>query len=163
VVTAQNQRLDEIVGVYQDHSFVVTFQGAVVAVGNWQYDSASGSLRISDAANFLANGTKFDCNYKSSEGGFSGECVDRMRNSWGVLLSREAGELPPVPHSIPRVDISGLTMAEKVAFGMALAAARCTCPCGYTVLLCLEKDQTCPYSPTLASNMLMAFLRLMRS
>jgi TIR domain len=163
VVTAQSRRLDEMVGIYQDHSFVVTLQGEVAAVGNWQYDSASGSLRISDAVNFLANGTKFDCSYKSNEGGLSGECVDRMRNSWGVLLSREAGELPPVPYSIPRLDISSLTMAEKVAFGMALAAARCTCPCGYTVLLCLEKDQTCPYSPTLASNMLMAFLRLMGS
>jgi hypothetical protein len=163
VVTSQNQRLDETVGVYEDHSFIVMFQGEIAAAGNWQYDPASGSLRIFDAANFLANGTKFTCNYKSSEGGFSGECVDRMRNSWGVLLSRDTGELPPVPNSIPRVDISGLTMAEKVAFGMALAAARCTCPCGYTVLLCLEKDQTCPYSPTLASNILTAFLRLMRS
>jgi hypothetical protein len=163
VVTAQNQRLDEMVGVYQDHSFVVIFQGEVAAAGTWQYDAASGSLRISDAANFLANGTKFACTYKSSEGGFSGECVDRMGNSWRVLLSREAEELPPVPQNIRHVDISGLTMAEKVAFGMALAAARCTCPCGYTVLLCLEKDQTCPYSPTLARNMLMAFLRLMRS
>jgi len=163
VVTSQNQRLDETVGVYEDHSFIVVFQGEIAAVGNWQYDPASRSMRISDAANFLTNGTKFTCSYESSEGGFSGECVDRMRNSWGVLLSREAGEPPPVPNSIPRVDISGLTMAEKVAFRMALAAARCTCPCGYTVLLSLEKDQTCPYSPTLASNILVAFLRLMRS
>ena len=163
VVTAQNQRLDEMVGVYQDHSFVVTFQGEVAAAGTLQYDPASGSFRISDATNFLANGTKFACTYKSSEGGFSGECGDRMGNSWRVLLSREAGQLPPVPQNIRHLDISGLTMAEKVAFSIALAAARCTCPCGYTVLLCLEKDQTCPYSPTLASNMLMAFLRLVRS
>ena len=163
VVFAQNQRLDETVGVYQDHSFIVTLHGELAAAGNLQYDPAVGLWRISDGSNFLAKGIKFSCTWRSSDEGFAGECVDRMRNSWSVLLTREAVEPPPVPGAIPRVDISSLTMAEKVAFTMVLAAARCTCPCGYTVLKCLERDRGCRVSPTLASDMLAAFLRLMRS
>lgn len=163
VVVAQNRRLDETVGVYQDHSFIVTLHGELAAAGNLQYDPAVGLLRISDGSNFLARGIKFSCTWRSSDEGFTGECVDRMKNSWSVLLTREAVELPPVPGAIPRVDISSLTMAEKVAFGMVLAAARCTCPCGYTVLMCLERDRGCRHSPTLASDMLSDFLRLLRS
>ena len=163
VVFAQNRRLDETVGVYQDHSFIVTLYGELAAAGNLQYDPAVGLLRISDGSNFLARGIKFSCTWRSSDEGFAGECVDRMKNSWSVLLTREAVELPPVPGAIPRVDISSLTMAEKVAFGMVLATARCTCPCGYTVLMCLERDRGCRHSPTLASDMLSDFLRLLRS
>jgi hypothetical protein len=163
VVFAQNQRLDETVWVYQDHSFIVTLHGELAAAGNLQYDPAVGLWRISDGSNFLAKGIKFSCTWRSNDEGFAGECVDRMRNSWSVLLTREAVEPPQVPGAIPRVDISSLTMAEKVAFSMVLAAARCTCPCGYTVLKCLERDRGCRVSPTLASDMLAAFLRLMRS
>jgi len=163
VVFAQNQRLDETVWVYQDHSFIVTLRGELAAAGNLQYDPAVGLWRISDGSNFLSKGIKFSCTWRSSDEGFAGECVDRMRNSWSVLLARESVEPPPVPGAIPRVDISSLTMAEKVAFSMGLAAGRCTCPCGYTVLQCLERDRRCPLSPTLASTMLAAFLHLMRS
>jgi hypothetical protein len=92
----------------------------------------------------------------------SGGCVDRLQYSWGVELTRRDGSLP-VNFDVPRVDVSSLTLAERAAFVQVLAAKRCTCPCGMTVLVCLEKDQTCQFSPNLARNALANFLRLTRS
>jgi hypothetical protein len=163
-VGANGQTLDEQVEIYPDNSFRVMLRGAAAAVGRWRYDSATESLEVTDAVNFLNNGLKFTCVWRNTSGEeFGGGCVDRLQNSWGVTLTRGAGPLPAADYDVPRSDVSVLTLAERAAFVQVLAAMRCTCPCGLTVLLCLQKDQTCTFSPNLAKNALANFLRLTRS
>ena len=163
-VTANGQSLDEQVEIYRDASFRVMLGDEVAAVGRWRYTPANGSLEITDAANFLNNGVKFACTMRTASGEQTGgACRDRLQNSWLVSLTRSDGNLPDIPEDVPRVDISGLTMAEKVAFVETLAMGRCTCSCGLSVLVCLRKDQSCQFSPNIARNALAAFLRMTRS
>ncbi len=163
LVSAGGQQAEEEVEIYSDSSFRVLLSGALAAVGRWRYNPGTGSLEVPDGANFLENGVKFTCAWNGTSGDrFSGGCVDRLRNSWTVSLSRGEGT-PDEIYDVPRVNLSGLTLAERAAFVQVLTAMRCTCPCGLNVHVCLQKDQTCPFSPTLASNALANFLRITRS
>jgi hypothetical protein len=163
VVTGNGQRLDEMVEFYGDHSFRVMLGNEVAGVGAWQYSPAGELLEVTQATNFLENGVKFACAWRMGAGdSFSGLCRDQIQNSWSVSLNRAGGSLPEPPTFLPRVDISRLTTAEKAAFVQALATARCSCTCGLSILVCLRKDLTCNYSPALARNALIAFLRMTR-
>ncbi len=162
-VNSNGEILNEQVEVYGDNSFLVTMRGAVAAVGRWHYNTATESLEVTNATNFLNNAVKFSCVWGNATGDqFGGRCVDNQRNSWSSSLTRGDESLPDVNVDVPRVDLSALTLAERVAFARGLTAMRCTCPCGLNVLVCLQKDKTCPYSPNLAKNALAAFLRLTR-
>jgi hypothetical protein len=80
-----------------------------------------------------------------------------MNNVWSFSMSRGVGT--PMIVTIPRVDVSQLSLAERAAFVQVLSTRRCSCPCGMSVYMCLQKDQTCQYSPAIARNALMVFLR----
>ncbi len=166
LVTSAGQRLDESVELFRDRSFRVRLQGNTAAVGRWDFDSKTDALEVRDSTNFLNNGVKFSCAWRTageSHDQFLGDCIDRMQNTWSVTLTRAAGELDEPDYDIPRVDVSGLTTAERAAFSEVLAAQRCTCTCGMSVHQCLRKDQSCQYSPGLARMALAAFLRLTRA
>jgi hypothetical protein len=157
------QQGNQLVALYGDNSVGVTVRGAVVAVGRWRYNPAAESLEIQNSTNLL-NNVKFACTWKSSGNNqLSGSCLDRQRNSWTVSLTHQGGSIPEAAYPIPRTDLSGLTMAERTAFAQLLASRRCTCTCRMTVLLCLEKDRNCQFSPNLAKNALANFLRITRS
>ncbi len=165
-VSSAGQQLDESVEIFRDHSYRVRFQGNTAAVGRWTYNAGADALEVSDSTNFLNNGVKFNCAWRTAGAAhdtFLGNCADRMQNSWSVRLTRSGGEPDEPDYDIPRVDVSGLTTAERAAFAEVLAAQRCTCPCGMNVHLCLRKDQSCPYSPNLARISLAVFLRLIRA
>lgn len=135
----------------------------VAGVGRWNYDPASETAARYRRHNFLTNGLKFACTYRTvTTGEFNGDCRDRLQNSWTVLLTRGSGGPPEVTDDVPRIDISGLTLGEKAAFVQALATSRCTCLCGLSVLVCLRKDRTCNFSPDIARNALALFLRMTR-
>jgi hypothetical protein len=166
VVSGESQVLDEPVEVFQDHSFRARFQGKTAAVGRWRYDSRTEALQITDAANFLNNGIKFACTWRMAgeqAQSFAGTCVDRMQNSWSVSLTRTGEELEEPEFDTPRVDVSGLTAAERAAFSEVLAGQPCTCTCGMTLHLCLREDRSCQFSPNLARLALAAFLRVTRA
>jgi hypothetical protein len=159
VVSGGGQQANELIEFYGDNSFMI--RGGVVAVGRWRYNPGSGSLET-NATNLLTS-VKFACAWKSvSSGQFSGGCQDGLRGSSVVSLTHREGSLPEPPNSVPRVNLSSLTMAERAAFAQRLATMRCTCNCRMTVLVCLEKDRTCQYSPNLAQNALANFLRITR-
>ncbi len=152
----------QLVEFYGDNSFRVMLRGGVVAVGQWSYDQAAESLEIANATNLL-NNAKFACTWKREvRSRFGGGCLDRMQNSWTVSITHQEGGIPEPPSSVPRVNLSNLTMAERAAFVELLASRPCTCGCRMTILVCLEKDQTCKFSPNLAKNALANFLRLTR-
>jgi hypothetical protein len=164
VVNSNGDRLEEPVEIYPDGSFRAMLNGLVGSVGRWHYNAATESLEATDSVNFLNNNVKFTCVWKNATGDeFGGRCVDRQGGSWGSALTRGKGPLPEPDYDVPRVDVSTLTLAERAAFVPVLAAMRCTCPCGLTVLVCLRKDQTCQFSPNLAKIALANFLRLTRS
>jgi hypothetical protein len=161
VVTGPGQQLDEQLEVYPDSSLRVLFQNVSAGVGTWQYDSAADSLTVTNYTN-LTDGDKFSCDWKNSSAAhdrFNGVCIDGMQRSWNVALTRLPGRLAAQSYIVPRVNLSGLSTAERAAFSQYLASERCTCPCGMTLLMCLRKDLTCPYSPNLAQVALNAFLQ----
>jgi TIR domain len=166
LVSFQDQQLNEQVDLYRDHSFRVMLQGSPAAVGRWTADPVGNSVQFTDAANLTANGVKFSCRLSAVGGNakdFSGSCLDQMQNSWAVSINRVSDASPEPAPEIARVNVSVLSMAERVIFAQLLTNRRCTCPCGLTVLVCLEKDQSCPYSPALAQTALAAFLAMTRS
>jgi hypothetical protein len=165
LVNTGGEQLDETVELYRDHSFRVLFSGMAGAVGKWQYSAGHDSLELVDGTNFAKDGLKFTCSFHldTSPDEFSGPCQDRMRSSWTASLTRASGGPAEPPSEVPRVDVSVLTLAERAAFTQLLATQRCTCTCGMTVLICLQKDRTCPYSPGLAANALALFLRMTRA
>jgi hypothetical protein len=165
VVTGPGQQPDQEFEVYPDSSFRVLARNITIGVGTWQYDPAADSVKVANYTN-LSNGVKLFCDWKNSSEAhdrFSGACNDRMQHSWNVSLTRVPGS-PAVPsYIVPRVNVAALTTAERAAFYQLLANQRCTCPCGMTLLMCLRKDLTCPYSPNLAQIALANFLRLTRA
>jgi len=165
VVTAPGQQFDEVLEAYPDSSFRVLFQNMTAGVGTWQYDSAADSLKVTNYVN-LNDGVKFSCDWKNASethDRFNGACIDRMQHSWSVSMAHVPGRPAVQSYIVPRVNVSGLTTAERATFSQYLASQRCTCKCGLTLLMCLRKDLTCPYSPNLAQNALAAFLRLTRA
>jgi hypothetical protein len=166
VVSSSGRELHEVIEVFSDQSFRVRFQGNTAAVGRWHYNAGADSLEITDSTNFMNNGIKFSCTYRPADDAhehFKGDCIDRMRNSWSVSLMRAEGSPDEDEYDIPRVDVSGLSTAERAAFTEILSGQRCTCNCGLSLLVCLRKDLTCQFSPNLASIALAAFLRLTRA
>jgi hypothetical protein len=156
------QQGNQLVSFYGDNSVGVMVRGAAVAVGRWRYNPAAESLEIANTTNLL-NNVKFACTWKSvGSDQLSGNCMDRLRNSWTVSLTHQGGNVPEASYPIPRVNLSALTIAERAAFAQLLASRRCTCNCRMTVLVCLEKDRSCKYSPNLAQNALANFLRMTR-
>jgi hypothetical protein len=135
-------------------------------VGTWQYDPAADSLKVTHYTN-LINGVKLVCNWKNASDAhdrFSGACIDRMQQqSWNVLLTRLPGRLAVQSYIVPRVNLAGLTTAERAAFSQYLATQSCTCGCRMTILMCLRKDPNCRYSPNLAQIALTAFLQRTRA
>lgn len=165
VVTGPGQQLDEELEVYPDSSLRVLLQNVSTGVGTWQYDSAADSMRITNYTN-LIDGDKFSCDWKNASDThdrFNGVCVDRMQRSWNVSLTRLPGRPAVQSYIVPRVNLASLSTAERAAFSQYLASQRCTCPCGMTLLMCLRKDLTCPYSPNLAQVALNAFLQRTRA
>ncbi len=165
LVSSGGQQLDENVELFRDHSFRVLFRGVSGAVGRWQYNAGNESVDLIDGTNFANNGIKFACSFRIgvSPDEFSGPCQDRLQSSWTASLTRASGSPAEPTAEVPRVDLSTLTLAERAAFTQLLATQRCTCPCGMTLLMCLEKDRTCPYSPGLARTALALFLRMTRA
>jgi len=165
VVTGPGQQLDEELEVYPDSSLRVLLQNVSTGVGTWQYDSSADSMKITNYTN-LIDGDKFSCDWKNASDAhdrFNGVCIDRMQRSWNVSLTRLPGRPAVQSYIVPRVNLASLTTAERAAFSQYLASQRCTCPCGMTLLMCLRKDLTCPYSPHLAQVALNAFLQRTRA
>ena len=154
----------EVIGVYGDYSYLVMVQGVARAVGRWQYNPSADSIQFS-GVNLLNNGVKYNCTLQNTDlehQGFGGGCSDLLQNSWNISLMH-AGGRPLDAVNIPRVNVSLLSSAERAAFAQLLAAGRCTCPCALTLMTCLQKDQSCPYSPGIANTALAQFLRMTRS
>ena len=165
VVNSEGEQLEELVELYRDHSFRVLFRGTSGAVGRWQYNAGNDSVELIDGTNFAKNGIKFNCSFHLGDGPdqFNGPCQDRVQSSWTASLTRAGGSPAEPMAEVPRVDVSALTLGERAAFTQLLATQRCTCPCGMTLLMCLQKDRTCPYSPGLAATALALFLRMTRA
>lgn len=161
VVNTNGGTLNQVVEMYGDQSFRVLLNGTLQAVGGWQSD-ALGQVSLTNGINFVT-GLHFSCGSRVNEdgtGSVQGNCSDRMNNTWSFSMTRGVG-VPSIPF-IPRVDVSRLTLAERAAFIQVLSMRRCTCPCGMSVYMCLEKDATCNFSPAIASNALVMFLRTTR-
>ena len=165
-MTTNGSLLDDETELYQDHSFLVRMNGTLQAIGHWQADG-EGRLRLTDGKNFTT-GLRFRCSplageTENGDPPLEGSCSDQMNDTWTFAMSREVGNLETPAYIAPgRVDVSQLTMAERSAFNQVLATLRCTCPCGMTVAMCLRKDLTCNFSPAIARNALMNFLRSAR-
>jgi hypothetical protein len=162
VVMTPGQRADEELDAYPDQSFRFVAQNSTVAIGRWQYDAAADSLDLSGAIN-LANNAVFSCAWKNvsaAREGLSGACVDHMQNAWTVSLSRGPGRAVERYYNVPRVDLSTLSTAEKVAFSEVLASRQCGC--GMKMLVCLRTHPACPYSAGLSQTALASFLRTVR-
>ena len=163
VVMSSGQRVDEDLAAYPDWSFRLVAPNGTAGIGKWQYNSAADSLELSDATN-LANNTKFSCAWKNAGAareGLSGTCTDRLQNAWTVSLSRAPGHAVERSYNVPRVDLSGLSTAEKAAFSELLA--RRQCGCGMKLMVCLRTHPACAYSGGLSQTALAAFLRSVRS
>jgi hypothetical protein len=161
VVNTSGSTLNEVVEMYGDQSFRALLNGTSQAVGRWQSD-ALGQLVLTNATN-LVSGLHFSCGSRSNEDGtgtVQGNCSDEMDNIWSFSLSKGVGV--PVITFIPRVDVSQLSLAERAAFAQVLSGRRCTCPCGMSVYMCLQKDPNCNFSPGIAGNALTGFLRSVR-
>jgi TIR domain len=164
VVTGQGQEMLEGVDLYPDRSFRATLNNVSGAVGKWQYDPAEDAIELSNATNIL-NGTKFSCKLKTageSPAAFNGGCIDAVQMSWNVAMTRSGSlsEMTDAAYSVPKVDLSALTTAEREAFLQVLSASWCTCGCRMTILNCLRNDRACMVSPNLAQSQLARFLRL---
>jgi hypothetical protein len=163
VVITPAQRHDEGLEVYPDGSLRFVNQNHTVAVGKWQYNSAADSLQATDATN-LDDHDKYSCTWKNagaSQDALSGTCLDRLRNSWTVSLSRAPGSVSPRTYNVPRVDLSALTTAERAAFSQMLTDKQCGC--GMMLLTCLRKHPACPFQQNLAQSILAAFLQVTHS
>ncbi len=161
-VNVNGQTLNELVELYGDYSFRVLLNGSSQAVGKWQSDSL-GQITLTNGTNFVT-GLHFTCGSRSNEDGtgrVQGNCSDQANNVWSFAMARASG-VPSVAF-VPRVDVSQLNLGERAAFIQLLGTLRCTCRCGMTVYMCLEKDPTCNYSPAIAQNALAGFLRTLRS
>jgi hypothetical protein len=161
VVNVNGATLYQVVEMYGDQSFRVLLNGTLQAVGSWQSD-ALGQISLTNGTNFVT-GLHFSCGSRANEDGTGtvvGNCSDRMNNMWSFTMTRGVG-VPAIPF-IPRVDVSQLSLAERAAFIQVLSVRRCTCPCGMSVYMCLQKDATCNFSPAIAQNALMMFLRSTR-
>lgn len=162
VVMTPGQRVDEELDAYADQSFRFVAQNSTAGIGKWQYNSAADSLEMSDATN-LTNNAKFSCTWKNvsaAREGLSGTCIDRVQNAWTVSLSRGPGRAVERFYNVPRVDLSGLSTAEKAAFSELLA--RRQCGCGMKMLVCLRTHPACPYRAGLSQTALTSFLRTAR-
>lgn len=162
VVTGPGQQLLESIDLYPDYSFHDTLNGASAALGRWQYNAAENTIDVVNAINFLNNGAKFVCKLNGqTAASFAGSCLDQTQLSWNVAMTHEGGVSQEVG-SIPRVDVSSLTLAEKQAFAQVLGLMPCTCGCNMTLLVCLHTDRNCNVSPGLAQTQLVTFLALTR-
>jgi hypothetical protein len=162
VVMTPGQRTDEELDAYADQSFRFVAQSSTAAVGKWQYNSAADSTELSDATN-LTNNARFSCTWKNvsaAREGLSGTCIDRTQNAWTVSLSRGPGRAVERYYNVPRVDLSGLSTAEKAAFSELLG--RQPCACGLNLLVCLRTRPTCPGIVGHAQMALASFLRTVR-
>lgn len=164
IVTMVGRPYDEMFDLYPDHSFRITFAGSSTAVGTWQSDPNSRTIQFVHATNFTANGLKFSCQLQAgaeNAEAYAGSCVDPT-GSATVSMNHVSNSAEAVP-DIPRVDTSALTLGERAVFAHYLETQRCTCPCGLTLMQCLTKDLTCPYSPRLAATALATFMAMTRS
>lgn len=158
-VVITSSRADQDLDAYPDQSFRLAALNKTLAVGKWRYNATTDTLEAYDVTN-LANNDKYSCSWKdvsASHDSLSGTCVDRINNGWSVSLSRAPGHEMNRSYNLPRVDLSGLTTAEKAAFSEYLG--RSQCQCGMTLLVCLRKHPACPYSPSLAQTALANFER----
>jgi len=162
LVTGPGQQLLESIDLYPDYSFHDTLNGATAALGRWQYNAAEDTIDVVNAVNILNNGAKFVCKLRNQGGtGFAGSCLDQTQLSWTVAMTHEGGVSQEV-QSIPRVEVSSLTLGEKQAFAQVLGLMPCTCGCNMTLLVCLHTDRNCNVSPALAQTQLATFLTLTR-
>lgn len=160
-VNVNGATLFETVELYGDQSFRVLLNGMSQAVGKWQSDPL-GQVALTNGTNFVT-GLHFSCGSRSNEDGANrvqGNCSDQANNVWSFSMTRAAGVLPIAV--VPRVNLSQLSLGERAAFIQLLNTLPCTCRCGMTVYMCLEKDPTCNYSPAIANNALARFLRTVR-
>jgi hypothetical protein len=161
-VTGPGQQLLESIDLYPDYSFHDTLNGASAALGRWQYNAAENTIDVVNAINFLNNGAKFVCKLNGqTAASFAGSCLDQTQLSWNVVMTHEGGVSQEVG-SIPRVNVSSLTLAEKQAFAQVLGLSPCTCGCGMTIIECLHQDPNCNVSPALAQTQLATFLSITR-
>jgi len=160
VAGAGGQAFEGTVEIYGDHSFRGLVGGISTSVGSWA-DSGGGLLE--SRGTILINGMKFRCEWRNTgDDQFGGSCIDLGGVRQDMTLTRESDSPPNSNYNVPRVDLSVLKEGERAAFVQRLAALRCTCACGMTLVACLERDLRCQYSPRLAANQLAMFLRLVR-
>lgn len=160
VVMTSGQRVDERLEAYPDQSFRFEAHDNTAGIGKWQYNSAADSLQMYDATN-LTNNVRFSCTWKNVSIAPSGTCMDGRDNAWTVSLSRLPGRAFERSYNIPRVNLSGLSIAEKAAFSES--AAHQKCGCGMTLLVCLRTHPACRYSAGISQTTLAEFLGKVRS
>ncbi|MGH9452743.1 MAG: toll/interleukin-1 receptor domain-containing protein [Terriglobia bacterium] len=167
LVTSPGQQLGEEGALYEDGSFLLTYQGSPAAVGSWRYDAGKQEIDILNGATFPYFGVRFGCALGAGDGqgnSFRGTCVDARRDSLSVGLTR--AQKNPVSESrpvIPGLDLSSLSVAESMAFAQMLAREPCTCGCGLNLLAC-RRSQTerCMLSLNIARQRLQQFYYNMR-
>jgi len=156
-------RTDEDLEAYADRSFRFVAQNSTVGLGKWRYNSGADVLELYDATDLSTN-AKYSCTWKNTGAareGMSGTCTDRAQNGWTVSLSRGPSRPFERSYNIPRVDLSGLTSAEKAAFTESLE--RQQCGCRMKLLTCLRTHPACPYRERLSQAARDEFLRNVRS
>jgi cytochrome c-type biogenesis protein CcmH/NrfF len=57
-----------------------------------------------------------------------------------------------IPDSVPGVDMSPLSSAQKAEAMKLFVEQKCDCGCGFTIYDCRTKDQTCGRSPQMAAE-----------
>jgi hypothetical protein len=135
--------------LYPDHSFRNVLNGSTTAVGGWQANAAAGFDLTNGTT--LSTGVHFSCNSGSGGNSLQGTCSDRLGNTWSFTAARVGGQVQ-APIAPPRVDVSRVSMAELQFLNERLSRQLCTCRCGMTVAMCLQRDPTCQYSPRIGSD-----------
>jgi thiol-disulfide isomerase/thioredoxin len=79
----------------------------------------------------------------------------------GYTASKEIHTSTPaeVNSVVPGVDVTKLTPVELAAFQKHLAAQKCTCGCGFTLLKCRQVDSSCQVSLQQAKDEYTKFLK----
>jgi hypothetical protein len=152
--------VSSLIQLFPDHSFRNVANNQTDAIGTWQSNNP-GELELPGGTN-LTNGVHFSCKGLNVDGDtFQGNCSNQLGGTWNYTLKRLPAPLD-IPAAPPRVNVSGVSMAELETFNLTIASQRCTCNCGMSVLLCLRRDPTCQYSPAIAQNTLQQMMRASR-
>jgi hypothetical protein len=162
IANAGGPPIHERIEYFPDSSFrVLLANNNLAGLGTWSPDPATGGVN-SSGVNFLNGNAHFTCQLApTGVEMFFGRCVDARRGMWTVALDSLA-PLNGVDVELPRVNLQGVTMAEKIAFAQMLATEGCPCGCRLNVTTCLEKDLTCNESPMIAQRELVKFLQIAR-